>query len=260
MSGEVHPRLPCGHVICFGSVLTGNSSRNVNLRGAGFHLCHSLAVCPWTKLFPFLDYIYSIYKVRRETSSEVLDLKVSKSVSGGREVGCVCVFVYMYVCVCVRAHMHFSESRYQIHQVVCDAGKIQNPWVRWSSCSRWNNRYCPHSQQKLKHREERQHAPIIPLLPDIPVPTSNANAWHLRRHESWNAACLWLSLGIPSCFDNTKMYERKETPSPGGMGGEVSEHCLGCRNIAQLLPAHQRLLSAAIRLLFKLSSRKEDIS
>lgn len=100
MSGEVHPRLPCGHVICFGSVLTGNSSRNVNLRGAGFH---SLAVCPWTKVFPFLDYIYSIYKVRRETSSEVLDLKVSKSVSGGREVGCVCVFVYMCVCVCVHA-------------------------------------------------------------------------------------------------------------------------------------------------------------
>lgn len=59
------------------------------------------------------------------------------------------------------------------------------------------------------------------------------------------------------------MYESRETQSIW----LVKLVCLKSVNIAldpetkpQLLPAHQRVLSIVIRLLFKLSSQKEDIS
>ena len=64
-------------------------------------------------------------------------------------------------------------------------------------------------------------------------------------------------------FVKTEMYESRETQSIW----LVKLVCLKSVNIAldpetkpQLLPAHQRVLSIAIRLLFKLSSQKEDIS
>lgn len=137
----------------------------------------------------------------------------------------------MCMCVCVHTlHVHFSgkciQSIYQILKGVCDTKKIKNPWVSWPSCS-------------------NIHFGVLCLT-------------NLRRHESWNSACLLLFYGTPSCFDNTKMSERKETQSTHVT--KSANTTLDVETKPHLLSTHQRTLSVAIRLLFKFSSQKEDIS
>lgn len=132
----------------------------------------------------------------------------------------MCVPVYTHM------HLHFFRKVHAAHmadsqRLVCGAEKTKNPWVGCPPCS---------NIQSLTFKETSAEIQLV--------------------------SCSFLALRAVSITLNC-MKERKLNLR--GWCSQLPPPWMR-KQSPQLRPAHQRVLSAAIRLPFKLSSRKEDIS